>query len=134
MDFTEIARNYSLPSEDKTNQIKKNIFTYDSKGIYFQDHYKNTGIYPEYNTFQASRKIYPHYHDFFEMILVVEGTGEEEIEGIKYSIEPGSLIFINHLTFHHLNVGLKAPLKMLSVSLIPSLFRLSSLFSTHPKI
>ena len=121
MDFDEIARHYNLPSDETNRKMKEEIFAFESKGIYFKDHFKNIGIFPEYGTFKPGRQIYPHYHDFFEMILVIEGSGVEEIEGIKYNIEPGSLIFINHLTFHHLFADIRKPLKVLSVSFIPPL-------------
>lgn len=121
MDFNNTARHYYLPSDEKNKKMKEDVFAFESKGIYFEEKHKNIGIYPEFGTFNSGRRIYPHYHDFFELILVVEGSGLEEIEGTEYRICPGSLIFINHLTLHHLLVDKKAPLKVLSVSFIPSL-------------
>ena len=43
-----------------------------------------------------------HWHEFFEIEYVIEGSGEYIIDGITYQIEPGMIFFMTPINFHEL--------------------------------
>ena len=50
----------------------------------------------------------PHIHDFIEIEYMFKGSGFQEINGVKYSIEKGDVFFLNVGDTHsfHANVEL----------------------------
>ncbi len=69
-----------------------------SKINYIKNGYISAGRKSE-NTF-----IQTHFHDFYELELIVSGNGTYTVDGTEYRIEPGSLFFLTPLDFHHVNI------------------------------
>lgn len=44
-----------------------------------------------------------HWHEFYEIELILDGTGIYNVDGIDYKIEKGSLFFMSPSSFHHIN-------------------------------
>lgn len=44
-----------------------------------------------------------HWHEFYEIELILEGAGIYNVDGIDYEIEKGSLFFMSPSSFHHIN-------------------------------
>ena len=63
---------------------------------------------------------YPlHFHEFYELELLIEGEGYEIINGIKYDIKPNTL-FLFHPTDYHQIIATK-PLKIFNVAFTDSI-------------
>ncbi|MDO4743786.1 MAG: AraC family transcriptional regulator [Clostridia bacterium] len=43
-----------------------------------------------------------HWHEFFEIEYIIEGSGEYCIDGITYQIRPGMIFFMTPINFHEL--------------------------------
>lgn len=43
-----------------------------------------------------------HWHEFYEIELILEGAGEYNIDGIDYSINKGSLFFMSPSSYHQI--------------------------------
>lgn len=41
-----------------------------------------------------------HWHDYFEIEYIVDGTGEYTVDGTSYTIKPGMLFFMTPINFH----------------------------------
>ena len=56
---------------------------------------------------------YPlHWHDFYEVALVLDGTGTHLVNGCKHALQPGTLFLLTPVDFHHL---LPAPTESLEI-------------------
>lgn len=44
-----------------------------------------------------------HWHEFYEIELILEGAGTYNIDGIDYEIEKGALFYMSPSSFHHIN-------------------------------
>lgn len=44
-----------------------------------------------------------HWHEFYELELILDGAGTYNIDGTDYKIEKGSLFFMSPSSFHHIN-------------------------------
>ncbi|MBR5496327.1 MAG: helix-turn-helix domain-containing protein [Oscillospiraceae bacterium] len=69
-----------------------------SKSNYIKNGYLSAAKKAE-NTF-----IQTHFHDFYELELIVSGDGTYTVDGTEYKIEPGCLFFLTPLDFHHVNI------------------------------
>lgn len=56
--------------------------------------------------------VIPHRHDFLELILVLEGSGFESVNGTEHRMEPGTLIFLLPYQFHTIQSDPGAPLRL----------------------
>lgn len=82
----------------------------------------NTYLYGNEIFFNLSeiKEEYPlHFHEFYELELLIEGEGYEIINGIKYDIKPNTL-FLFHPTDYHQIIATK-PLKIFNVAFTDSI-------------
>ena len=84
-------------------------------------------------------RIKNHYHNTYELIYIIEGIASIEINSRKYEAFPGSLIFINHLESHGVEV-LQVPYNRYYLLIKPQFFqkiiddrRLISIFTHRPE-
>lgn len=72
------------------------------------------------NVFEAylDHSLELHWHDYYEMELVTEGTGIHYINNIPHSIFPGSLYLLTPLDMHRIEVS--TPLHFISVKMLIS--------------
>jgi len=47
-----------------------------------------------------SRIVNLHLHDFYELELIISGTGEQNLNGNVYELSPGSVTFMTPIDFH----------------------------------
>lgn len=92
-----------------------------------------------YEETESNLHIGNHFHNTYELIYIIEGKARIKINSRKYEAVPGSLIFINHLESHELEI-LKSPYKRFYLLIKPQLFqnvisdpRLSSIFKHRPE-
>lgn len=66
----------------------------------------------------------PHFHDFFEFVIVLEGSIVQKIEGKDYLYSAGSCCLINRSLFHteHYNASARALFIGLSPAFLQELF------------
>jgi AraC family transcriptional activator of pobA len=58
--------------------------------------------------FDANRHfhvIYPHRHDFYEILFLTQGSGIHEIDGIAYPVEPPTIFFLSPGQIHNLDLS-----------------------------
>ena len=92
-----------------------------------------------YEETEEHLRIGNHFHNTYELIYIIEGRANVKINSMKYEAVPGSLIFINHLESHELEI-LQYPYKRFYLLIKPQLFqnviadpRLSSIFKHRPE-
>ncbi|MFD0715682.1 AraC family transcriptional regulator [Paenibacillus sp. GCM10027626] len=68
--------------------------------IYLTDYPNMDTAFPYSIKIETVTNVIPHRHDFLEFILVLEGSGEQIINGIRHRMEPGTLIFLLPYQFH----------------------------------
>lgn len=68
---------------------------------------------------QIPRFIEPHRHDFFEIELVLQGTGENRIGALGRPIGPGALFLGNQFEDH--SITATSPITILSIKFSPEL-------------
>jgi len=49
---------------------------------------------------RESRQVKPHWHDFYELELCIEGTGKSLINGVESRVVPGTLFFLTPTDYH----------------------------------
>ena len=47
-----------------------------------------------------SLPVHLHLHDFYELELIISGTGEQNLNGTIYELKPGSVTFMTPIDFH----------------------------------
>lgn len=57
----------------------------------------------------------PHYHDFEEAYYVVSGQGETELEGERFDMEPGDLVWVASGTMHAWRARGDEPLRFIEL-------------------
>jgi quercetin dioxygenase-like cupin family protein len=57
----------------------------------------------------------PHYHDFEEAYYVVAGQGETELEGERFDMEPGDLVWVASGTMHAWRARGQEPLRFIEL-------------------
>ena len=50
-----------------------------------------------------------HCHDSYEILLVLSGNGKYIVEGVDYTVAPGTLMLIRPFAYHHLSLCLDSP-------------------------
>jgi AraC-like DNA-binding protein len=50
----------------------------------------------------VSKTVYTHFHNYYELELVVYGEGEQTVNGTKFSLKRGSLTFLSPVDFHEI--------------------------------
>ena len=64
-----------------------------------------------FHTIQAEP--YPlHWHDFYEMALILRGSGWQVINGNRHSLRPGTLFLLTPVDFHHILPQPDEPLEL----------------------
>lgn len=48
-------------------------------------------------------KVEEHWHEFYEIELIISGAGDYNIDGIDYPIQSGSLFMMSPSSFHHID-------------------------------
>lgn len=57
-----------------------------------------------------------HFHaKHTEYVMILEGSGEMEMDSVVHTVSPGQLIHIPQKTIHGVKVSSEAPLKVLSI-------------------
>ncbi|WP_409341766.1 helix-turn-helix domain-containing protein [Paenibacillus sp. MBLB4367] len=56
--------------------------------------------------------IFRHRHDFLEFIFVLEGQGVQIVNGIRHSLQPGTLVFLLPYQFHEITCEAGRHLKL----------------------
>ncbi|QGQ94597.1 helix-turn-helix domain-containing protein [Paenibacillus psychroresistens] len=60
-------------------------------------------------------KIELHWHEFYEIALILKGEGNHSLNGSLYRLEPGSLLFLTPADFHLLEPDPKQTLVLLNM-------------------
>ena len=68
--------------------------------IYLTEYPNMDTAFPFAIKIETVNRVVPHRHDFLEFILVLEGSGVENINGVEHRMEPGTLIFLLPYQFH----------------------------------
>ena len=55
-----------------------------------------------------------HWHDFFELEVVIDGWGQHILNGLKYKLVPGSVHLVSHRDFHLISA--ETDLKIYNIS------------------
>lgn len=68
------------------------------------EHLSQDGILPKKFDMDIRRRvlwtIQPHWHDFYEIEICLEGYGKATVNGIEYDISPGTIQFFTPSDFH----------------------------------
>jgi AraC-like DNA-binding protein/mannose-6-phosphate isomerase-like protein (cupin superfamily) len=60
---------------------------------------------------------YPlHWHDFYEVALVLSGTGTHVVNGREHLLQPGALFLLTPVDFHHLIPAQGEPLEVYNIN------------------
>ena len=54
-----------------------------------------------------------HWHEFYEIELILEGSGTYTIDGIDYPVAPGTLFVMSPSSFHH--IFFSAPTRLINI-------------------
>ena len=76
-----------------------------------------------------------HWHEFYEIELIIEGSGTYNIDGIDYAINEGSLFIMSPSSFHH--IDFTASTKIINIMFVPDIGDkdfLCRLFSESPHV
>lgn len=98
-----------------------------------------TPISISYKETHDALELNTHFHNFYEVIFVIDGTVEFKVNGKTHTIESGSMVFISNLESHELKV-LDYPYKRYFLLIRPDYFQsvvnkpeLYSIFMHRPK-
>lgn len=75
----------------------------------------NTGISYRY-VFSDTEYFRPHYHDYFELFLMLEGNALHMVNGAKIRLKRGSLVFIRPFDTHDYICEDSRPFSMLNIT------------------
>ena len=76
-----------------------------------------------------------HWHEFYEIELILDGAGIYNVDGIDYEIKPGALFFMSPSSVHHINFTKNTRLiNFMFTSQVCELDFLCGLFSLFPHI
>ena len=68
-----------------------------------------------------------HWHEFYELEVILDGDGVYNIDGVNYPIRRGSMFLMNTGSLHHVN--LKNQTKIISIMFTSSMCDLNYLIS-----
>lgn len=68
--------------------------------IYLTDYPNMDTSFPFSIKIEVVTNVIPHRHDFLEFILVLDGYGEQIVNGTRHRMEPGTLVFLLPYQFH----------------------------------
>ena len=77
--------------------MSKQIIKYDSL---LQ---QNKNCYIEKRTIKAGEYFGPHWHDYFELEIVLDGAGEHIYNNTNYTLSRGSIYLMSYYDFHELS-------------------------------
>lgn len=66
------------------------------------------------NTRTVSRPVSMHLHSFYELEMVLEGSGEQNLNGTVYPLEEGSIYFLTPIDFH--SIAPKTQMRVINLS------------------
>jgi AraC-like DNA-binding protein/mannose-6-phosphate isomerase-like protein (cupin superfamily) len=61
-----------------------------------------------------------HWHDYYELVYVLEGTAEHVVNGVAHELAPGSMFLLTPADFHEIVPGADRPLTCYNVVIDPS--------------
>ena len=75
-----------------------------------------------------------HWHDFYEIEWIIEGTGTQIINSVEVSLSPGALTFVAPTDFHRLECNTQENFKILNIQIQPDALSedLRSIFRIYP--
>lgn len=53
-----------------------------------------------FTTRRVERPVTLHFHDFYELEIVLSGTGRQNLNGSEYALTPGTVYFLTPIDFH----------------------------------
>jgi len=77
-----------------------------------------------------------HWHDYYELVYVIEGTAEHVVNGVSHAVGPGSMFLLTPADFHEILPTGDGPLTCYNVVIDPSALdgqQLQELLPTAPE-
>ena len=63
-------------------------------------HWVDPNTHITFQTKQVPDPIQMHLHEYYELEIILSGTGTQNLNGTPYSLEPGSVYFLTPIDFH----------------------------------
>jgi AraC-like DNA-binding protein len=75
-----------------------------------------------------------HWHKFYEIELIVEGTGTQTLNSIETSLRPGALTLVSPTDFHRLESNTSSSFRILNMCVVPDVLpeEMVSFFRQYP--
>jgi AraC-like DNA-binding protein len=84
--------------------------------------------------YQSVDRIGVHWHDYYELVYVLEGTAEHVANGVPHTIAPGTLFLLTPADFHQIVPIQNAPLTCYNVVIDPSALESQQLQDLLPSV
>lgn len=68
---------------------------------------------------RSTKSVPPHWHDFYELELILEGTGSMNINGREFPLAPNTLYLLTPTDFHSYHVEPEQSLTLINVTFSP---------------
>ena len=105
-------------SELKKTELKK-LVEVDINSSYYSDSMRLSGGKYFYEWVTVNREARPHYHNCYELEVVVSGHAKQNIDGVDYPLEKGSVTFISPKQTHSITTPNNL-LELISIKITPS--------------
>jgi len=120
MDFPSLAAPYQIPDEAETVVQFSRFLQAHRNQIQFTEAGREAGLFP-YCRHLTTRNCPPaHRHQFFEIILLLEGGLGEVIDGNQVDAGPGDVLFLNHDVTHEVASFKRGSTRELGLAFLPS--------------
>ncbi|MEK6793461.1 MAG: AraC family transcriptional regulator [Spirochaetota bacterium] len=111
---------YDLPDDTATASLLARAFVRNGDRLSIADAFAGAPIVAYRRTLTPERSPGVHRHDFFEMVLIIEGEVIESIHGAEYRFAAGDVIFLDHLVEHAVVSFPKGAIMEMGVAFAPS--------------
>ncbi|MBL8993032.1 MAG: helix-turn-helix domain-containing protein [Spirochaetia bacterium] len=102
------------------NRLMAESFIAEGPGRRFSEKAAEIGVVAFFLDHAGLRKIYPHRHQFFEMVLVVRGRARHKVGGELMTVSEGEILLMSHQRPHSYEL-IGEPFEIVNVCFDPSL-------------
>lgn len=120
MDFQVLAAPFHIPDEGETSSQFSRYLGSHGGQIRFTEAGQAAGLFPYCRLLTARNRLPAHRHQFFEIILLLEGGVREIIDGNQVDVGPGDVLFLNHDVTHEVVSFRPGPMRELGLAFLPS--------------
>lgn len=80
------------------------MIKYADDAVILRESGQSLGVIPFVQEERGPRDIQRHYHDFLELVFVIDGEGEHVLDDVVFRISKGDIFFINNKAFHSFRI------------------------------